>query len=381
MPRGPTVYSLPAATVPKVPLETISSAQWNAAMNDIAATFNTIQPIEYGGTGVADNKPLANSFGIRDNTDLTKLGTFNAAGIPTATSLTYALPATSGLLALTSDLSRDLGRVRAATTANITISTALNSGDVIDGVTLADGDMVLVKNQTTQADNGVYVVGATPVRAPAFSTWTSFMASTFTVAEGTLNAVTSWASETPKTGTLGTTAITLRATSEMWEPIAKVSFSAVSSQAFTDLSPYAMLRISGYVIPATTGVTIRLRTSSTNGAPYNSGASDYTFQYDRGTAGVADAGSASNDSALLSPFTIGNSAGYMAVINATALAFNKAQAGYVLINGGGIDGAGGRGVGDVLNTINLTSPRNAFQVFASGGSNISGFLTLEGVRG
>jgi hypothetical protein len=56
--------------------------------------------------------------------------------------------------------------VRVATTAEITISTDLNSGDTIDGVTLADGDRVLVKNQTTTpAENGIYVVGATPVRS------------------------------------------------------------------------------------------------------------------------------------------------------------------------------------------------------------------------
>ena len=55
--------------------------------------------------------------------------------------------------------------VRVATTANITISTALNSGDSIDGVTLADGDRVLVKNQSTASQNGIYVVGSSPARS------------------------------------------------------------------------------------------------------------------------------------------------------------------------------------------------------------------------
>ena len=52
-----------------------------------------------------------------------------------------------------------------ATTANITIATALNSGDSLDGVTLANGDRVLVKDQSTATQNGLYVVGDTPVRA------------------------------------------------------------------------------------------------------------------------------------------------------------------------------------------------------------------------
>ena len=52
--------------------------------------------------------------------------------------------------------------VRAATTANINIATALNANDTLDGVTLANGDRVLVKNQTSQGENGIYVVSATP---------------------------------------------------------------------------------------------------------------------------------------------------------------------------------------------------------------------------
>lgn len=55
-------------------------------------------------------------------------------------------------------------KVRCATTANITIASALNGDDSIDGVTLATGDRVLVKNQTTASQNGIYIVGASPAR-------------------------------------------------------------------------------------------------------------------------------------------------------------------------------------------------------------------------
>lgn len=55
--------------------------------------------------------------------------------------------------------------VVAATTANITISSDLNVGDSIDGVTLADGDRVLVKNQSTASENGIYVAGSSPARS------------------------------------------------------------------------------------------------------------------------------------------------------------------------------------------------------------------------
>ena len=54
---------------------------------------------------------------------------------------------------------------KAATTGNITIGTALNNGDTLDGVTLANGDRVLVKDQSTASENGIYVVAASPARA------------------------------------------------------------------------------------------------------------------------------------------------------------------------------------------------------------------------
>ena len=55
--------------------------------------------------------------------------------------------------------------VRVATPSTVTISTALNAGDVVDGVTLADGDRVLVANQATKSQNGIYVAAASPARA------------------------------------------------------------------------------------------------------------------------------------------------------------------------------------------------------------------------
>jgi hypothetical protein len=55
--------------------------------------------------------------------------------------------------------------VKAAATGNITISTALNPGDTLDGVVLAENDRVLVPKQTTKKENGIWIVKAVPVRA------------------------------------------------------------------------------------------------------------------------------------------------------------------------------------------------------------------------
>ncbi len=78
-------------------------------------------------------------------------------------------------------------RVRAATTANITISTALNNADTLDGVTLATGDLVLVKDQSAPAQNGIYVVGVTPARFSEFDTYDEYPGSLIAVEEGTAN--------------------------------------------------------------------------------------------------------------------------------------------------------------------------------------------------
>ena len=60
--------------------------------------------------------------------------------------------------------------VVAATTANITLATDVENGDVLDGVTLATGNRILVKNQSTASQNGIYVVAESgaPSRAADF---------------------------------------------------------------------------------------------------------------------------------------------------------------------------------------------------------------------
>lgn len=97
--------------------------------------------------------------------------------------------------------------VRAATTANVTISTALNNGDSLDGVTLATGDLVLVKNQSAPAENGIYVVGVTPVRDNDYDTYNAHPGALISVQEGTAGADTIWLCTSNVGGTLNSTAI------------------------------------------------------------------------------------------------------------------------------------------------------------------------------
>ena len=96
--------------------------------------------------------------------------------------------ATKGFVEATSQGLDIKGSCVAATTGNITISTALNNGDTLDGVTLATNDRVLVKDQSTASQNGIYVVGSSPARADDLAAG-SDAAGMFTfVEQGTVNA-------------------------------------------------------------------------------------------------------------------------------------------------------------------------------------------------
>ena len=82
--------------------------------------------------------------------------------------------------------------VRVATTTAITLASGLENGDTIDGVTLVTGDLVLVKNQVTASENGVYVVPASgaPSRHSSADTFGELNGYVAYVARGTTNTNT-----------------------------------------------------------------------------------------------------------------------------------------------------------------------------------------------
>ena len=95
--------------------------------------------------------------------------------------------------------------VRAATTGNITLS----GTQQIDGVTLSAGERVLVKNQTTTAQNGIWVVaGGSWARGTDADSSADVTAGLFVfVEEGTTNADSGWVLTTNGTITVGSTGI------------------------------------------------------------------------------------------------------------------------------------------------------------------------------
>ena len=104
--------------------------------------------------------------------------------------------------------------VRVATTAPINLATDLDAGSVIDGVTLVAGDRVLVKNQSSASENGIYVAvasGAASRSSDANGTPDTgeLTSGTFTFVEaGTVNFDSGFVISTDGTITVGTTGIT-----------------------------------------------------------------------------------------------------------------------------------------------------------------------------
>lgn len=92
--------------------------------------------------------------------------------------------------------------VRAASTANVTIS---SPGASIDGVSLSSGNRVLLKNQSSAFDNGIYVWtgAATPMaRAADADIWEEYLGMLIHVQEGSTNDNTHWLSNANDGGEL-----------------------------------------------------------------------------------------------------------------------------------------------------------------------------------
>jgi len=96
--------------------------------------------------------------------------------------------------------------VRAASTANIA---SLSGTMTIDGIALVAGDRVLVKNQTTASQNGIYVVAAGSwTRSSDSDLWAEIVSAFVFVESGATNADNGFLCTVDPGGVLGSTAIT-----------------------------------------------------------------------------------------------------------------------------------------------------------------------------
>ena len=167
-----------------------------------SASAGLLSASDFSKLADATSEATANKLVIRDALGQAKFGT------PTdpahAATKGYVDAARSGLDVKAS--------VRAATTAPINLASDLEAGDTLDtNVTLVAGDRVLVKDQSTASENGIYVVQASgaAVRATDFDDNAEVTPGAFTfVEEGTLNADSGWVLTTNGTINVGVTGLT-----------------------------------------------------------------------------------------------------------------------------------------------------------------------------
>lgn len=103
--------------------------------------------------------------------------------------------------------------VRVATTAAGTLANSFENGDTIDGVTLSTNDRILIKDQSSGSENGIYIVNSSgaPTRAGDADGDAEVTADMFCfVEEGTANADTGWILTTNNPITVGVTSLTFQ---------------------------------------------------------------------------------------------------------------------------------------------------------------------------
>jgi hypothetical protein len=222
---SPTFTGTPAAPTAAVDTNTTQIATTAFVLGQAASAT----PAALGSAAVGTSTRYARADHVHANPTLSSVGTatadvslgnFKITNLATPTLDTdaankgYVDAARSGL-----DVKQS---VRAASTANVTVTYSATGGtstrgqitaapNTLDGVTLAANDRILLKNQTTGAQNGIWVIstlgtGANGVwdRATDFDTDAEVAAGAFMfVEEGTVNQDSGWVLATNNPITIG----------------------------------------------------------------------------------------------------------------------------------------------------------------------------------
>jgi hypothetical protein len=94
--------------------------------------------------------------------------------------------------------------VRTVSLTNITIATALNVGDSLNGLTLVLGEPILVAGQTAKEQNGIYTVGPSPARTTNYDHFEAFVGLEVYEAPDAFDVTAQWVCTTLTGGTIDT---------------------------------------------------------------------------------------------------------------------------------------------------------------------------------
>ncbi|MEM4247840.1 MAG: hypothetical protein QXH80_01115, partial [Candidatus Nanoarchaeia archaeon] len=159
------------------------------------------------GIQISSDKVAVDSTVVRTSGDQTINGTKTFGSIPVLPGTNTTSDNQAVRKAYVDNLVNGLSwkdAVRAATTANITLS----GEQTIDGVALTAGDRVLVKNQTTASQNGIYVVATGAwSRAQDMDESAEVKAAAMYVTDGTTQSGTAWVCNNTGDVIIGTTNI------------------------------------------------------------------------------------------------------------------------------------------------------------------------------
>ncbi|MEC7914632.1 MAG: hypothetical protein VX918_10235, partial [Chloroflexota bacterium] len=168
----------------------------------IAGVSADVQMGKSGGRLVYDSGNTLFKFTTSDGSTLAKLRVAEPSGTTDVASKGYVDGVASGLDVKDS--------VRGASTAAGTLASSFANGSTVDGLTLATGDRILIKDQADGSENGIYTVNASgaPTRATDCDANSEVTAGLFTFVEaGTANADSGWVLSTDGSITVGTTSI------------------------------------------------------------------------------------------------------------------------------------------------------------------------------
>ena len=180
-------------------------------LTDVAGTIGTLTALTVDNVliGSADNQTISTSSGVlklNPATDIDAVSN-NIINVATPTAAHHATNKgyVDGLIQ-----GLDVkGSVRVASTANGTLSSDFANGDSVGGVTVATGDRILIKEQSTGSENGVYTVNASgaPTRATDFDSNAGITAGAFVFVEEGTNGDQGFVLTNNGTITIGSTSL------------------------------------------------------------------------------------------------------------------------------------------------------------------------------